>query len=76
VLLLRKLQGWAPQGAFSEYWGLQLANNFSPPSITEIEKTTKDIEKFATEVTEVMSNVFMSSLSPLFRLTMTFFVAV
>lgn len=53
MLLLRKLQNWAPHGSFAEYWSLQLANNLNTLAIAELEKMTKDIEKFAIENFEI-----------------------
>lgn len=54
VLLLRRLQGWVPQGVLREYWMYQLTNCFLLPSLGEVEKATRDIEKFSLEVLEIV----------------------
>lgn len=52
VLLLRRLQGWTPLSSFSEYWRYQASLKFSlVPS--DVEKQTKEIERFAGEVSDV-----------------------
>jgi len=51
VLLLRRLQGWPPVAALSEFWKYQAS---SKQQVSEIEKTTREIEKFALEMSEII----------------------
>lgn len=52
VLLLRRLQGWTPQSAFSEYWRYQVSIKY-PLAPNEVEKTTKEVETFASEISGI-----------------------
>ena len=52
VLLLRRLQMWAPQATFSEYWKYQYPNQRMVPVLSELERITREIEKFALEINE------------------------
>jgi tyrosine-protein phosphatase OCA6 len=45
ILLLRRLQGWAPLPAMNEFWRYQVASRLPIPA-SEIERTTRDLEKF------------------------------
>jgi len=49
VILLRRLQGWLPLSAISEYWRFQfpLSSRTPAPSVTEVEKNSREIEGFA-----------------------------
>jgi len=51
VLLLRRLQGWPPVAALAEYWKYQSS---SKQQVSEIERTTREIEKFALEMSDVI----------------------
>lgn len=51
VLLIRRLQGWPPIAALAEYWKYQSS---SKQQVSEIERTTREIEKFALEMSEVI----------------------
>lgn len=53
VLLLRRLQGYSPLSAVSEFWRYQMYSKSSIQQI-EIERTSKDLEKFALELVDVM----------------------
>ena len=53
ILVLRRLQGWAPTAAFSEYWSYQTVMKGVIP-IQEIEKSSKEISKFVLEVTHAL----------------------
>jgi protein tyrosine/serine phosphatase len=54
VLLIRKLQGWTPSAAFTEYWNYQ--NALRPTTLTafDMEKMTKEISKFIVETTNLL----------------------
>eukprot|EP01041_Mallomonas_annulata_P005099 gene5099-10201_t len=49
VLLLRRLQFWAPQASFTEFWRYQDSSNVP---ISELERTSGDIDKFLLELNE------------------------
>jgi tyrosine-protein phosphatase OCA6 len=51
VLLLRRLQGWPPVAALAEFWKYQASPK---QQVSEIERTTRDIEKFALEMSEII----------------------
>jgi tyrosine-protein phosphatase OCA6 len=51
VLLLRRLQGWPPVAALAEFWKYQAS---SKQQVSEIERTTREIEKFALEMSDVI----------------------
>lgn len=53
VLLIRRLQGWSPLSAFTEYWSYQTAMHCHI-SASEIEKSSKDIEKFICDLAELI----------------------
>lgn len=53
VLLLRRLQGWAPLPTMNEFWRYQVASRYPIPAY-EIERTTRDLEKFTAEITETI----------------------
>lgn len=53
ILLLRRIQGWSPIPTFSEYWRFQVSSHTLIPT-AEVEKTTKELEKFATEIANVV----------------------
>eukprot|EP01033_Poteriospumella_lacustris_P016007 gene16007-11454_t len=52
VLMLRKVQAWNPVSSFTEYWRYQVSFKSLQP-MAEIEKTTKDLEKFLSDSIEV-----------------------
>ena len=51
VLLLRRLQGWPPVAALAEFWKYQAS---SKQQVSEIERTTREIEKFALEMSDII----------------------
>lgn len=53
VLLVRRLQGWNPLAAFSEYWRYQTVTKL-PIATSELEKTTKELSKFFAEIPDVV----------------------
>lgn len=54
VLLLRRLQGWLPLSAIDEYWRYQSSWRSPSISLTEVEKNVREIENFASELSEVI----------------------
>ena len=55
VLLLRRLQGWLPLAALAEYWRYQASPRQQQlVNLTEVEKSVREIEKFASEAFEVV----------------------
>eukprot|EP01038_Epipyxis_sp_PR26KG_P009302 gene9302-12533_t len=53
VLMLRRLQGWTPVYSLSEYWRYQIVARSPLPS-SEIEKVTKDLEKFVQDTSNII----------------------
>lgn len=55
VLLLRRLQGWLPLAALAEYWRYQSSSRQQQlVNLTEVEKSVREIENFASEAFEVV----------------------
>jgi hypothetical protein len=70
VALMRRIQGWTPLPTFSEYWRLAKifigcdschvsvyryqVSNRTPIPTAEVEKTTKDLEKFCADCVDVI----------------------
>jgi tyrosine-protein phosphatase OCA6 len=58
VLMIRRLQGWTPISALSEYWRFQLPSK-SPISSIEVEKSTKELQEFVVELRGVIVTEFI-----------------
>lgn len=58
VLMTRRLQGWTPISALSEFWRFQLPSK-SPISSTEVEKSTKELQEFVVELNGVIVTEFI-----------------
>jgi len=53
VLLIRRLQGWTPLPSMNEFWRYQVALR-SPIQASEIERTTRELEKITVEIVEAV----------------------
>jgi len=54
VVLLRRLQGWLPLSAISEYWRYQSQSRLPTVGLIEVEKHAREVENFASELSEVV----------------------
>jgi len=54
VLLLRRLQGWLPLSAISEYWRYQSLSRAPSLILVDVEKNAREVENFASELSEVV----------------------
>jgi len=54
VLLLRRIQGWAPLTNYSEFWRYEITNRSPLIPSSEIGRITKELERFCVEVKDVV----------------------